>query len=172
MKVKIRAEGPADCTAVRQVNDEAFGQQDEGKLVEALRAMPGFIGGLSLVAEARGAVVGHILFSPAEVRGKGAVHQIIALAPMAVLPAYQGRGIGSRLVEEGLRRARQMGYGAVIVLGHEKFYPRFGFRPAREWNIRCPFPVPEDAFMAIELRDGALKGVEGVVKYSKPFDEV
>ena len=91
---------------------------------------------------------------------------------MAVLPEYQGRGIGSQLVEEGLRRARQLGHGAVIVLGHEWFYPRFGFQPARNWNIRCPFPVPEAAFMAIELRQGALKGVKGVVRYLKPFDEV
>ncbi|MCB0616146.1 MAG: N-acetyltransferase [Lewinellaceae bacterium] len=172
MKVKIRAEEPRDEAMIRQVNDEAFEQQNEGRLVDALRAMPDYIGGLSLVAEAEGRIVGHILFSPVEIRHKEVVHHAIALAPMAVLPAYQSRGIGSLLVEEGLRRARQMGYGAVIVLGHEWFYPRFGFRPASHWNIRCPFPVPEAAFMAIELRKDALKEVKGRVKYSRPFDEV
>ncbi|MCB0550424.1 MAG: N-acetyltransferase [Phaeodactylibacter sp.] len=172
MKVKIRAEEARDYAAIREVNDAAFEQGKEGQLVEALRAMPDFITGLSLVAEAGDKIVGHILFSPAEIRDKQAVHPIIALAPMAVLPSCQGRGIGSQLVEEGLRRAQQLGYTAVIVLGHEWFYPRFGFRPASRWNIRCPFPVPDAAFMAIELQQGALKGVKGVVRYSKPFDDV
>ena len=172
MKIKIRTEEPQDYTAIRKVNDAAFEQQNEGRLVEALRAMPEYIAGLSLVAEADGGIVGHILFSPVEIRHKEVVHRAIALAPMAVLPAWQSRGIGSQLVEEGLRRARQLGYGAVIVLGHEWFYPRFGFRPASHWGIRCPFPVPDAAFMAIELRQDALKGVKGMVKYSRPFDEV
>ena len=172
MQATIRTEEPADYEAIRKLNDEAFGQQNEGRLIEALRAMPAYIAQLSLVAEIRGKIVGHILFSPVEIQSKEAVHHAIALAPMAVLPEWQGRGIGSQLVEEGLRRARQLGHGAVIVLGHEWFYPRFGFQPARNWNIRCPFPVPEAAFMAIELRQGALKGVKGVVRYLKPFDEV
>ncbi|MCB0583131.1 MAG: N-acetyltransferase [Phaeodactylibacter sp.] len=172
MKVTIRAEDSSDYGAIRQVNDEAFGQKNEGRLVEALRAMPDYIAGLSLVAEAGGEVVGHVLFSPVEIIGKEAVHRAITLAPMAVLPQWQGRGIGSMLVEEGLRRARQLGYGAVIVLGHEWFYPRFGFRPAKKWGIRCPFPVPEAAFMALELCHGALDGVKGTVRFARPFDEV
>lgn len=172
MKVNIRAEQPQDYAAIRQVNDAAFEQENEGRLIGALRALPDFIPGLSLVAEAGNKAIGHILFFPAEIRGKQAVHPTLTLAPMAVLPQYQGRGIGSLLVEEGLRRARQMGYGSVIVLGHEWFYPRFGFRPASHWNIRSPFPVPDAAFMAIELKKGALDNVKGVVRFAKPFDEV
>ncbi|MCB0586775.1 MAG: N-acetyltransferase [Phaeodactylibacter sp.] len=172
MKINIRAEAPQDYTAIREANDKAFEQQNEGRLIEALRALPEFIPELSLVAEHHGKIIGHILFSPVEIRGKQTVHQALALAPMAVLPEYQGRGIGTQLVEEGLRQARQMGFGAVIVLGHEWFYPRFGFRPASRWNIRSPFPVPDAAFLALELRQGALQGVKGMVKYLRPFEEV
>ena len=93
----------------------------------------------------------------------------LALAPMAVLPEYQNKGVGSQLVRTGLMQAGSMDHKSVIVLGHPEYYPRFGFAPASRWQIKPPFDVPDEAFMALELKEGALKDVCGVVEYPKAF---
>ena len=129
--VVIRKERPEDIAAIRDVNDRAFGQQQEGHLVDALRSHGAPL--LSLVATLDGRVVGHVLFSPATV---GAVAGA-ALGPMAILPDCQRQGIGSELVEAGNRIIRDSGCPFVIVLGHAHYYPRFGLRPASTHGIRC-----------------------------------
>jgi predicted N-acetyltransferase YhbS len=91
---------------------------------------------------------------------------------MAVLPEYQKKGIGLQLVEEGLKRARKLGFKSVIVLGHAAYYPRFGFEPAGKWGIRPPFEVPDDAFMALELVRDGLKDIQGTVEYPPEFNDV
>lgn len=88
---------------------------------------------------------------------------------MSVLPSFQNKGIGSKLVLYGLNRALESGYNSVIVLGHAGYYPRFGFKPASVWNIRAPIEVPDDVFMAKELIEGALIGISGIVKYPGEF---
>ena len=164
--IEIRDERPDDFDAVRAVNDAAFGQPEEGAIVDAIRAaIPEDI--VSLVAEEDGEVVGHILFSPAtigEVIGMG-------LAPMALRPDRQREGIGSRLVEEGLGRLRAAGCPFVIVLGHAPYYPRFGFEPASKLGIRSQWDgIPDDVFMAQVLDAAAMAGVEGVACYRPEFD--
>ncbi len=96
----------------------------------------------------------------------------LALAPLAVLPEFQRRGIGFQLVKKGLEECRNQGHSIVTVLGHPEYYPRFGFKLAAECGIESPFEVPLEAFMVIELVSGALDGVNGVLKYSKAFDEI
>jgi len=91
---------------------------------------------------------------------------------MAIIPEHQRRGIGSALVREGLDVCRRLGHSVVIVLGHAEYYPRFGFRPAGRFGIRPPFEVPNEVFMVLELRDGALARVSGVVRYSDAFDGI
>jgi putative acetyltransferase len=167
--VTVRNETPADFEAVREVNQVAFGQENEARLVEELRQAGGVI---SLVAEVDGRVVGHILFSPVVVESQEGSVPALSLAPMAVLPEFQNRGIGSALVRQGLETCRDLGHGIVIVLGHAQFYPRFGFSPARSRGINAPFDAPDEAWMAIELQPGALSGVKGTVKYPPAFDEV
>jgi putative acetyltransferase len=93
----------------------------------------------------------------------------MGLAPMAVLPAHQRRGVGSSLVRAGLDVCRHRGVDAVVVLGHAAFYPRFGFQPASRFGIRSEYDVPDDVFMAIELRPGALAGPAGLVRYHAAF---
>jgi len=171
-KSKIRPEMIDDYASITEVNDLAFGQKNEGQLILRLRGTKKFIPGLSLVAEIEGRLVGHILFYPIEIRSEGKVFPSLALAPMAVLPEYQKQGIGSRLVKEGLKKARKLGFKSVIVLGHAAYYPRFGFEPASRWGIRPPFEVPDDVFMALELVREGLKGVQGVVVYPPEFSEV
>jgi putative acetyltransferase len=91
---------------------------------------------------------------------------------MAVLPSYQRKGIGSRLLRSALDKCRELDYDAVVVIGHPEFYPRFGFVPARLKGIRCEFDVPDEAFMLLELREDALAGRTGLVRYQPEFGEV
>jgi putative acetyltransferase len=170
--VAIRPEGPDDRQAVFDVNQAAFGRDEEARLVEALRRSPAFIPQLSLVAVGDSRVVGHILFTRIKVRGASQTHDALALAPMAVLPTHQKRGIGSALVMGGLENARDLGHGVVIVVGHPEYYPRFGFAPARPLGIAAPFEVPNEAFMVLELQPNALRGIQGQVEYPKEFDQV
>ncbi|HVR71924.1 MAG TPA: N-acetyltransferase, partial [Vicinamibacteria bacterium] len=114
---RIRAEEPGDHAAVFRVNAEAFGQEVEARLVDALRGSSAFIPELSLVAVRDGEVAGHILFSRISISGSTSA-SALALAPMAVLPACQRLGIGSALVRQGLAEAARLGHGAVIVVGH------------------------------------------------------
>lgn len=166
----IRTETHADYTAVHRVNELAFNRPDEANLVDALRrsARP-FI---SLVVESDGRIVGHIFFSPVLIESDDSSFTALGLAPMAVLPEYQNRGIGSELVRRGLEVCESMGHEVVVVLGHPEYYPRFGFVPAREKGISCEFEVPDEAFMVTELKQGALAGRKGKVKYLPEFHSV
>lgn len=170
----IRPETPADYEAVYRLNQLAFdGRKDEPELVEDIRKSPGYIPELSLVAVEDGEVVGHILFSHVHIHTENGDIPILALAPMAVLPEYQNKGIGSQLVRHGLQECRRLGHTIVNVLGHPAFYPRFGFRPARALGINGPYTdAPDDAWMIQELKPGALDNIKGTVFYPKIFDGV
>jgi len=149
------------------VNTAAFGGRLEADLVEALHREGAAV--VALVAEIEGdVVVGHILFSPVSVE-PATPRRILGLAPMAVAPGFQARGIGTRLVREGLERCRAAGVEAVVVLGHTEYYPRFGFRPAHTFGLHCGYDVPADVFMALELVPGALRDVSGLVRYHDAF---
>jgi putative acetyltransferase len=117
-------------------------------------------------------VVGHALFSPAVIATADGEVPVVALGPMAVHPDRQRRGIGTRLLEHGLALLRQAGHGIVVVLGHPDYYPRFGFRAASTFGVRCTWAVPDEAFMMMELRDGAWHGATGTVRYQPEFDSV
>lgn len=169
MNIVIREEQASDHQRVYEVNRLAFQQEDESRLIEKIRAGQNYIPGLSLVAEIDDKIVGHIIFSKIKIVGEDFVCNSLALAPMAVIPGYQKKGIGSRLVEDGLKRAEELGFKSVIVLGHPEYYPRFGFLKASKWGIKRPFEVPDEAFMAIELNGRALDGKSGIVSYPDEF---
>jgi putative acetyltransferase len=165
ISLKVRAETPEDREAIREVNRQAFGQEDEARLVDALR--DGGYARLSLVAEEGGRVVGHILFSDLPIVTPAGTLHGLALAPMAVLPAHHRQGIGSQLVCEGLRLCAEAGHRIVVVVGHPDYYPRFGFSAQRAERLKAPISGP--AFMALELVPGALADVTGEVCYPPPF---
>jgi putative acetyltransferase len=148
------------------VNDCAFGQHQEGHIVDALRSNEAVL--LSLVALEDAQVVGHIFYSPASI---GDV-QGAALGPMAVLPDHQRQGVGSKLVEAGNRKIKDMGCPFIIVLGHAHFYPRFGFRPASACGVRCDWDVPDDVFMLLVLDEQRIQGLSGLAKYRDEFSTV
>ena len=165
--ISIRPELLTDNDAVRKVNELAFGGPDEAKLVEALRKTSDPL--ISLVAIDNDQVVGHILFSPVTIEFANSDALALGLAPMAVLPEYQRKGIGSQLVRAGLRECKQIGSNVVVVLGHPEFYPRFGFVPASQKGLSSEYPVPDEVFMVVELEPGALSGRHGLVKYRPEF---
>src|SRR5690606_36333808 len=156
-----------------EVNNLAFGQPNKGKLVENLRKNPKFIPELSLVAEIDWKIAGHILFFPVVIKLENSEEkEIMSLAPVAVLPEFQRQGIEGELIREGLKACQRLGYDSVIFLGHPEYYPKFGFKPANKWRITDPFGVPNEAFMALELKVEALEGAGGVVEYPGEFLEV
>jgi putative acetyltransferase len=166
MRPTIRSETVADHEAIRRVNQLAFGQDEEAGIVAALR--DGGYAQVSLVAEVNGVVVGHILFSDLPILTDGGTISALSLAPMAVLPEYQRRGLGSALVVQGLEACRAAGHRIVIVLGHPQFYPRFGFSAKLAEPLASPFGG-RAAWMARELVPGALDGIAGWVRYPPPF---
>jgi len=165
---RIRVEEPADRAAVHRVNTLAFERPNEADLVDALREAGALA--VSSVAEVDGPIVAHVAMSPVTIAG--ASLRALGLGPMAVLPGLQRGGIGRALAGEALQHARRGGWQAVVVLGHPEYYPRFGFAPASSFGLRCEYDAPDEAFMALELRPGALAGVRGLVRYHAAFASV
>jgi putative acetyltransferase len=167
VSIVIREEGPDDIAAVREVNRCAFGQEQESSIVDALRANGGAL--LSLVAIMDDRIVGHIIYSPVSVSDmvNGA-----ALGPMAVLPEHQRQGIGTRLVEAGNQKIKDAGHPFIIVVGHAEYYPRFGFRPASEYGVKCEWDVPNDVFMVLVLDPAKMQGMSGLARYRHEFSTI
>ena len=151
--------------AIRAVHEAAFGGCGEADLVDRLRQTEHAL--ISLVAVLEGRIVGHILFSRMWIHNSAAPVPAVALAPVAVLPQHQRKGIGGLLIQHGLGWLRSLGERIVIVVGHHDYYPRFGFSADKARMLESPFP-PE-AFMAMELSAGALDGIRGSVVYPPVF---
>lgn len=164
--IEIRNERLDDYLAVREVNELAFGRTAEARLVDMLRAANKAL--VSLVAVDQSRVVGHILFSPVTVAKAPENFRGVGLAPLSVLPEFQNKGIGSKLVREGLEACRRQGYQAVVVLGHIEYYPRFGFVSAKDYGLDNEYDAV-DSFMVMELQEGVLKRMHGLVKYAPEF---
>lgn len=174
--VVLRQEQASDFEAVFEVirrafEKEEYSDQREQYLVERLRNSSAFIPELSIVAETEGKVVGHILMTKIQIKDKDATHPSLALAPVSVLPEFQGKGIGARLIHKAHEVADSLGFSSSVLLGHEKYYPRFGYERTDKYNIRLPFPAPPENCMVKSLRAGGLEGVEGMVEYAEEFFE-
>lgn len=142
-----------DAEQIQYVNNQAFPTSAEAKLITALSKAD--VDLISLVAEENEQIIGHILFSPASIEHSNL--KVAGLAPMAVLPEWQGKGVGTKLVTEGIKACKKAGYQAVIVLGHPSYYPRFGFEAAIHFNIQSEYEVPTEAFMILELEKACLE---------------
>ncbi len=168
--ISIASETEEDIAAIREVVTAAFNRPNEAELVETIRNSPNFIPELSLVAKEQGKVVGHILFSPIAIETKQGNVEAIALAPLCVTPTHQRQSIGAQLVQAGLTKCRELDHNIIILVGHPHYYPRFGFQKASKFGIQAPFTVPDEAFMVLELKPGALKNIRGIVRYPAYFE--
>lgn len=167
--LEIRKETKNDYKEVYDVIKTAFetaehSDGNEQDLVVALRKSESFIPELSLVAVNENRIIGYVLFTKIKIGNSTE----LALAPLAVLPEYQRKGIGTRLIEEGHKIAKQLNYSYSIVLGSNKYYPRLGYIPASKYNIKAPFNIEDDFFMAIKLNESANE-IQGTVEYDKAF---
>lgn len=174
--MKIRKENKSDYKEVYDViekafKDELFTDHKEQFLVERLRKSDAFIPELSMIAEIDGKIVGHILLTKLKIKNDTKEFNSLALAPVSVLPVFQGKGIGGKLILESHKKAKELGQKSIILLGHEKYYPRFGYKQASTYGIELPFEVPKENCMAIELIENGLKGVSGMAEYPKEFNE-
>lgn len=170
LEVTIRQENSADFEAAHHLFFKAFKRNNEAELVDNLRKIESFIPELSLVAEKDNEIIGQIIFSKITIMdGENIKHNSLALAIMAVLPELQKQGVGKQLIKVGLEKASELGHKSVIVLGHAEYYPKFGFIPASDWDIRAPFDVPDENFLALELVKDGLSPVAGMVIYPELF---
>jgi putative acetyltransferase len=165
----ILPEIPGDRDSIHYVNQEAFGRNQEADLVDKLRKRGVLT--ISLVAVQETTIVGHIAFSPVEITAEESSFDALALGPLAVLPVHQNKGIGSQQVVAGLQECLRLGHEIIVLAGHPNYYPRFGFVRAYAKGIECEFEVPDEAWMIKELKQGALAGRRGKVKFQPEFKD-
>ncbi len=170
--MEIRPERPEEYAMVEHIHEQAFGGVQEARVVALVRQSPWYIPELSLVAVVEGWPVGHILFSYVGLQdARGVMRKVVVLAPLAIHPEFQNLGAGKRLVEEGLARLDAMGVPLVLVRGHAHYYPRFGFVPSVQMDIRPPFEIAPEEFMARRL-SAYTPQCKGIVRYPAAFAEV
>ena len=177
MDIIIKQEENTELPVICNLIEAAFANMQESDhqehhLVDRLHKSDTYIPELSLVAKTdQEEIVGYILLTKAEIVSESEVHTSLAVAPLAVLPEYQNRGIGGMLLKEAHKRAAALGYGTAVLLGHKDYYPRFGYRKAEDYGIKFPFDVPSEYCQVIELIPNALEGINGIVRYPAVFFE-
>ena len=172
----IRQETAEDNLDVFKIIEQAFREEEfsdhkEQFLVERLRLSQDFIPELSIIAEYRNEIVGHILLTRIQIKNKNQVFESLALAPVSVKPEFQNKGIGGLLINEAHKKAKELEFETIILLGHENYYPKFGYKLTSKYNIKLPFEAPEKNCMIISLTKNGLDDVSGIVEYSKDFFE-
>lgn len=174
--ISVKQPEPHDLPAICRLIEEAFASVQESDhreqfLVERLLSSPSFIPELSLTAWIQNELVGYILLTEIEILSKAGSTPTLSLAPLAVRPDFQRQGIGAALIEEAHKRAAELNYETVLVLGHKDYYPRFGYKKAGDFGIIFPFEVPPEFCMVKELTPGAASRAAGQVKYPEAFFE-
>ena len=168
LKMNIRLETPQDYLAVERLTLAAFEtfvfpdgsrpeRVDEHYLVHVIRGVPEFVPELAFVGEINGEIVANTMYTLSKViRPDGIEIETLTFGPVSVKPELHGQGLGAEIIRHSLGRARELGYGAVIIVGHQDYYPRFGFKPAKDFGLTMPDGSTMDPFMALELKDGYL----------------
>ena len=173
-EVTIRLLVEGDVDTVYELIKAAFAEvpesdHSEPDLVRRLREDPAYIPDLELVAEMDQKVVGHILLTKVQISYGDSSKEALALAPVSVLPELHGRRIGAALIRDAHRRAAELGFHLIVLIGHPTYYPRFGYQKASDYGIKVTFPVPDEAVMVHELVPGALDEYEGTIRFAEAF---
>jgi predicted N-acetyltransferase YhbS len=165
--IVLRHERAGDRRAVEKLTYEAFKNAEHAEGTEALlarmlRGVPSFVPELDYVAESGGKIIGNIMYTRSKIIGRGGAEwETLTFGPLSVLPEYQRGGVGAALVRRTLGLAGGMGFRAVLIFGHEGYYPRFGFKEASLFGVTTESGENFPAFMALPLHDGAMDGVSG-----------
>lgn len=172
--MQLRTIKPTDYKAVARLIREAFtptefGYGNEAELVEKIRQSKEYLPDLELVAILDDTIVGYGLLSEVQIVNEQETTTGLVLAPLATSPHYQKQGIGKQLMLTLEDRAKQLGYPFISILGHPEYYAKFGYTPAKDFNVTAPFDVPVEAFMLKPLFSDALDRVHGTVQYSAAF---
>lgn len=165
----IRVEIPVDAMGIDVLLRATFPTEAEADLVQRLRE-DGLLTLGVVATNDDGEVIGYVGFTPVDVNGEDV--QWVGLAPLAVNKAHQGQGIAEKLVYEGLDSLNEFGYGAVVVLGDERYYSRFGFEPASNYGVSCQWPDLQAHFLVCGLENGEIGEHKGLVTYSSHFDNL
>jgi len=162
----IKKTSHSDLNDVLRIQKEAFGHDEESNLVNSLMRDDSAKPLVSLLAIDNGEAVGHILFTKVWVTGREKSVSAMILAPLAILPHAQNKGIGGKLIKEGLEQLSKSKVDLVFVLGHPGYYPRYGFKPAGALGFEAPYPIAEknaDAWMVQELKSGVIENISGKI---------
>ena len=176
MNINVRKEQSTDHLAVFNLIEKAFANETysdhkEQFLVNRLRESTAYIPELSIIAESDNQVIGHILLTKINIVNNHQSNLSLALAPISVLPNFQKQGIGTKLMNYAHKKAKELGFTSVILLGHPDYYTKFGYRPTENFGINLPFDAPKEYCMAKELTKESLKNTQGTVLYPKEFYE-
>lgn len=166
MNIDIRYEKLKDQELIYKLLSESFETNDEEKLVRLLHTDHQSL--ISLVADFNNEIIGQIILSKMTAEEDETL-EIYGLAPMCVAPEYQNQGVGTKLVEAVIREAKKNKIDGIFVLGHPNYYPRFGFKPTKEYKIKCEYDVPADVFMALDLSSRLSKLKGQIVFYAEEF---
>lgn len=175
MNCIIRQEEEKDFKQVHNVIRNAFYRADKEEdfnewiLVDKIRKSEFYIKELSLVAEYENEILGHIIYTPITIHSKDKVYNSLALGPIAVEPKYQNKGIGHELMKESKKKAKELGYGSIIVMGHPNYYRKFGFELASKWKIGIDENLDSKYLFALELIPGELDRINGIIRYCDVF---
>lgn len=167
----IRSELKGDYASIFTIHQSAFKRDIEAELVNRLRTTNYYHSELSLVAEENSELVGHLLLTRVVIKDGNKTYPVLALAPIGIKEAFQRKGIGSILIEEALKKAKYLGHKAVIVLGDPKYYARFGFEKASNYEITPPTNFPEEVFLIKKLSPEDLD-FKGQVIYPVQFNMI
>ena len=164
--MKIRKETAADIEAVFEINRSAFPTEEEAQLANRLRETASPL--ISLVAEGEQEIIGHILFTPVTLDSDTNLF-LMGLAPMAVNPARQNKGVGSLLARAGIEECRALGAAGLVVWGHPKYFSSFGFSRSANFGIKSKYDGAPEVFMVLELSAEVFAGKAGVISYHPSF---
>ncbi len=176
MKISIRKSEKSDSKIISKIIQESFkhdihSDQREHFLVEKLQKSKDFIPELSLVAEVNEEIVGFIMLTKVTIINEFESHEALALAPVSVAITSQNKGVGSKLIKKAHKKAKKMGFDCIVLLGHEKYYPKFGYKFAKLYKIEFPFDAPDENCFVKFLNKNKPKHINGIIKYPAPFYE-
>jgi len=175
--LEIRKSTETERVEIEKIHIAAFGEEQGPEIAELVNGLfddKTAVPILSLVAVENGQLIGHILYTKAVLTGTDTPVSVQLLAPLAVLPEVQKKGVGGKLIKAGLRQLKDAGVTLVFVLGHPDYYPRSGFTPAGVLGFEAPYPIPEEhaaAGMVLALKERVIGRVKGKVQCSKVLDQ-